>query len=101
VLIDKAATILTFGASYEPGDWFAMGEWTRVNTHSFVGIGTGWYASGGYRFGPLTPYLTYAKMKAAKTSDPGLRRHIVPPRGRADRKCFQKNAGHGQKTILY
>jgi opacity protein-like surface antigen len=78
-LVNKAATILTFGASYDPGEWFAMGEWTRVDAHSFVGIGTGWYVSGGYRFGAVTPYLTYGKMKNSLNSDPGLDVSTLPP----------------------
>jgi hypothetical protein len=58
-LLDKLATIMAIGASYDPGKWFAMGEWTRINTRSFVGLSTGWYVSGGYRIAKFTPYLTY------------------------------------------
>jgi hypothetical protein len=60
-------------ASYEPGPWFAMAEWGRVVTDSVLGNKTGWYVSGGYRFGSITPYLTYAQVRVdSNTSDPGL-----------------------------
>jgi len=77
-LVDKPAPTLTFGASYDPGRWFAMTEWTRVNTHSFIGVNTGWYVSGGYRVGQFTPYITYADLTTRTRSDPGLNLASVP-----------------------
>lgn len=48
------------GASYEPGDWFLMAEWGRGNIGSDFGSRDGRYISGGYRFGAITPFITYA-----------------------------------------
>jgi hypothetical protein len=68
------------GASYDPGRWFAMGEWARINTHSVLGENTGWYVSAGYHAGKITPYATYARVKAnSNTTDPGLNPAAVPP----------------------
>jgi hypothetical protein len=66
-------------ASYEPGPWFAMAEWGRVNTDSVLGEKTGWYVSSGHRFGTVTPYATYAQVRAdSNTSDPGLNLSALP-----------------------
>jgi len=61
---DRIVSFFGFSASYEPGDWFAMAEWGRVDTHSVLGTKTGWYTSGGYRFGKVTPFVTYAQVRA-------------------------------------
>jgi hypothetical protein len=68
------------GASYDPGQWFVMGEAAKFDTHSIVGAKKAWYASGGYRLGKFTPYATYAQIKAySNTSDPGLSLEGLPP----------------------
>jgi hypothetical protein len=75
----KAYTSLGIGASYEPGNWFVMGEWGGVNTHSFIGKRSAWYVSGGFRVGEFTPYVTYAQVRADNLSDPGLTVSALPP----------------------
>jgi len=53
---------LSFGSvslSYDPGSWFAMGEWGRLDTSSIPGDKTGWYLSGGYRYAQFTAFATY------------------------------------------
>lgn len=68
------------GATYDPGKWFVMGEAARFDTHSLLGAKRAWYASAGYRFGTVTPYLTFARISAASaTSDPGLPAAGLPP----------------------
>ncbi|MDP2031196.1 MAG: porin [Thiobacillus sp.] len=69
---EKPSRHLMIGVSYDPGNWFVMGEWVRAEADSFIGNGTGWYVSGGYRFGTFTPYVTYARANADNLSDPGL-----------------------------
>lgn len=70
---DKKFRVGTVGASYDPGAWFLTGEWARRDSPCFVGDVTAWYASGGYRLGKLTPYLTHARTRAdGDTTDPGL-----------------------------
>jgi hypothetical protein len=69
------------GAVYDPGNWFVMGEWGRIQLRSVFGDTTGWYASGGYRVRRLvTPYVTLARMEAkGNRSDPGLSLAGLPP----------------------
>lgn len=75
---DKTANALSLGVSYDPGDWFLMGEWGRLKINSFHG--EAWYVSGGHRFGDFTPYVTYSQVKAnSNTSDPGLDLSTLPP----------------------
>jgi Gram-negative porin len=70
---DRVVNFLGVGATYDPGSWFAGGEWAKFDTHSVLGAKSAWYVSGGPRFGKFTPYATYARIKAdSNTSDPGL-----------------------------
>lgn len=71
--------ITAIGLSYDPGQWFATAEWGRAKSRSFLGDNTGWYVSGGYRFGRFTPYLTYARARTNNLSDPGLNLSTLPP----------------------
>lgn len=77
----KPAIFWGLSASYDPGNWFLMGEWGKSKlTPSFMGDQTAWYASSGYRFGNFTPYVIYAKSRMlTNTSDPGLDLAAVPP----------------------
>jgi hypothetical protein len=69
---NKALSVITIGARYDPGKWFVMGEVGHSVSHSFFGKSTAWYVSGGYRLGKFTPYITYGEAKADNLSDPGL-----------------------------
>ncbi|TFH88507.1 porin [Billgrantia azerbaijanica] len=88
-------TLISLGARYDPGDWFVMGEWIRSDSPSFIGDGRGWYLTGGYRFGSLTPYVTLARAWVdSDTSDPGLSTAGLPPPLAAPAR--QLNAGLNQ-----
>ena len=77
---DRKVDFLGVGASYDPGPWFAMAEWSHFNTHSIVGERKAWYVSGGMRFGRWTPYATYASLETVSNrSDPGLPVAALPP----------------------
>jgi hypothetical protein len=77
---DRKVEFVGIGASYDPGQWFLMGEAAKFDTHSVIGAKKAWYASGGYRFGKFTPYATYAQIRAASpTTDPGLPVAAFPP----------------------
>lgn len=77
---NKRFTIIGLGATYDPGDWFVTAELGKSSAHSFLGDKTAWYASGGYRVGKLTPYLTFAQVRAdSNASDPGLNVAGLPP----------------------
>jgi hypothetical protein len=80
---DSDATPFDFigvGGIYDAGRWFVMAEWGTTDSHSALGKRSAWYGSGGYRFGKITPYATYAETKAkSNTSDPGLDPAHYPP----------------------
>jgi hypothetical protein len=76
---DRPVDFLAIGASYDPGGWFAMGEWGRVSGGGILGTKSSWYVSGGYRWGKLTPYATYARANADNLHDPGLTLAGLPP----------------------
>jgi hypothetical protein len=75
----KPVVTEVIGVSYDPGHWFMISEWGHTRFNSFLGEDTAWYASGGYRTGKLTPYVTYAHERAASNSDPGLTVAGLPP----------------------
>jgi hypothetical protein len=75
----KPFEVIAVGARYDPGKWFMMAELTRTDSRSVIGRETGWYVSGGYRFGKLTPYVTYGRVTADNLSDPGLDLSTLPP----------------------
>jgi len=77
---DTAIETASLGARYDPGDWFVMAEYARTYSRSFLGDNRGWYVTGGYRFGAVTPYVTLARVQAhGNTSDPGLPLAGLPP----------------------
>jgi predicted porin len=70
---NKRFEILSIGGSYDPGNWFVMAEWAQTEQKSVLGKRQAWYATGGYRFGSFTPYLTYAESKFKNNqSDAGI-----------------------------
>jgi hypothetical protein len=57
-----------------------MGELAHSNSQTFIGDSRGWYVTGGYRFGAITPYVTLARVRVdSSTSDPGLSLGGLPP----------------------
>ena len=75
----KVTKFAGVGAVIDPGAWFLMGEWGKAEYHSVLATKTAWYLSGGYRLAEITPYLTYADVKAnSSTSDPGLDISALP-----------------------
>lgn len=77
---NKRVEVMAVGAGYDPGDWFVMGEWARSKRRNFLGDSRGWYLTGGYRFGAVTPYVTLARVRVvSSTSDPGLALGGLPP----------------------
>jgi hypothetical protein len=76
---NKLIEIEDAGASYDSGHWLLLSEWSHANTHSFLGDQTAWYASGGYRLGQFTPYVTYSEVRAIGNSNPGLNLMGLPP----------------------
>lgn len=70
---NKRYDLMSIGATYDPGAWFATTEWAKVITRSWLGNKTAWYVGGGYRFGQFTPFAIYSTIRSnSRTSDPGL-----------------------------
>ncbi|WP_053162391.1 porin [Pseudomonas brassicacearum] len=77
---DTPVEFFGVGASYDPGDWFVMSEWGRLDSRSGLGRTSAWYISGGYRIEAFTPYVTYARSKTeTEVSSPGLTTSALPP----------------------
>lgn len=60
---DIKLSMIVLGATYDPGDWFVMSEAIDIKGEGLLANKTAWYLSGGYRFGSVTPYVTYASVK--------------------------------------
>jgi hypothetical protein len=72
-LDDRFVDFVGAGASYDAGHWFVRGEWGKFDSHAVLGTNSAWYISGGPRFGKVTPYFTYAMLRAESSNfDPGL-----------------------------
>lgn len=70
---DTSISFLSIGGMYDPGDWFVMAEWGQTDSRSVFGKREAWYATGGYRWGKFTPYLTYAEARLkSPQSDAGI-----------------------------
>jgi hypothetical protein len=74
------ASAFNIGITYDPGNWFVMGELGRMKTRSFFIDTRGAYASAGYRLGDFTPYLSYARVSLnSQAGEPGLNLTGLPP----------------------
>ncbi len=62
---------IALGATYDPGNWFVMSEFVNLKAEGLLSDGRSWYVSGGYRFGNLTPYITYANTKSTVHTETG------------------------------
>lgn len=60
---DKPASFTGFGVSYDQNNIVVSSEYTRRHTDSYVPSTTGWYLTGGYRFGKVLPYVTVSQLK--------------------------------------
>jgi len=51
------------GALVDHNNVIAQAEWVKRYSHNYPGSvnATGWYVLGGYRFGPVAPYVSFAK----------------------------------------
>jgi len=63
---------LSIGASYDPGNWFAMGEYGHFVGKGIFGRANYGYASAGYRYGTWTPYATLAENKMTARTETGI-----------------------------
>ena len=62
---------LVLGGIYDPGNWFVTGEYIKMKGASVAPGTKAWYLSGGYRFGSVTPYVTYATTRNDTKTESG------------------------------
>jgi hypothetical protein len=79
--VDEAPLLFaSAGAEYDPGPWFAIGEVGWFDSDSVLGEKVAGYLTGGYRWGTVTPYLTYSRAELLSDSSvPGLSLTGLPP----------------------
>ncbi|WP_179958115.1 porin [Chitinimonas arctica] len=75
---DKAASFAGIGATWDDGKLVLQGEYTQRRTKTYVEDTDAWYGTAGYRFGNLTPYISYATTKT-KHNDVADRLFAPPP----------------------
>jgi hypothetical protein len=74
-------SIVTVGASYDPGDWLLMAEWAKYSASAqvFKIDNSAWYVTGGYRIAAVTLHLTFAQTKLDKKRLDGIPTAGLPP----------------------
>jgi hypothetical protein len=60
----KRTSLLSVGLNYDPGQWFAMAEAGYRRSDASVGNLAALYASAGYRWRNLTPWVGYSTLRA-------------------------------------
>jgi hypothetical protein len=87
----KRAIALGVGATYDPGNWFVMGEAGYSNGNSLLIRSRSAYASAGYRHGEFTPYAIVAYSAANEaTRIAGVPTAGLPPRAAATAKVLNE-----------
>jgi hypothetical protein len=71
VLNKDSQQIVTIGAGYDPGSWFASGELMRAPDDAF-GLFYAEYLNVGRRFEKVTPYLGYARASMSRVGSLGF-----------------------------
>jgi len=82
---------LSFAASYDPGNWFVMGEFGHFVGKGIFGSANYGYASAGYRYGTWTPYVTLAQNKTVARTETGITTTGLPAQLAAGARAL--NAG--------
>lgn len=76
--VDKAYSALSLGFNYDPGGWFATGEWVGEHIGVTTTDGRSAYATLGVRIRSLTPYLTFATVALRARDQPALPTTALP-----------------------
>src|SRR5439155_3119627 len=61
------------------GTWLLIAEVAHQSGSGFFSDDTASYVTGGYRIGPVTPFVTYAQLVGDPRSDPGIPTAGMPP----------------------
>jgi hypothetical protein len=105
-LNDAPIEVYSAGLRLEPGNWLFMAEWARVTEANALSKADAWYATLGYRFSSVTPYLTLAEVNGDTPQEPGVNTSGMPaPLATATDTLnnglnqFLFQATHAQKSI--
>jgi hypothetical protein len=100
---DRRVEFVALGGLYDAGDWFVTAEWGTARLNSALGDRAGWYVSGGYRIGNITPYATYARSRSvAVRPAAAVRGHRLGTQRGTQRSpgCRSCPAGHLRRRAL-
>lgn len=64
---DGKTTFISTGFQYDQGKLLVVGEYAMRTVDRYTTSSVGWYLTSGYHFGPLTPYITYARQHEVST----------------------------------
>ena len=64
---DSKTTFISTGFQYDKDKLLIVGEYAMRTVDRYTSSSVGWYLTSGYRFGALTPYITYARQDEVST----------------------------------
>ena len=89
------AQFFSAGMQWEKDNWLAIAEYAKRKVDRYINTSHAWYITTGYRFGTLTPFVTYAKqVQEAPANDATL-----PPALAPLMDIFNASRNNAQKTI--
>ncbi|MBI5258477.1 MAG: hypothetical protein HY855_18365 [Burkholderiales bacterium] len=77
--LDVHQSNVSVGLNYDPGDWFAMGEYVFGKAEGLQGDIKAWHLLAGYRIGSFTPYVGLASARSSFTLEKGIDVSGAPP----------------------
>jgi hypothetical protein len=94
----KKSEFFSFGASYDPGKYFLMGEFIQVHGSATQADARNWYAAGGWRLGNFTPYLVYASARSDTPVEPGIPLPALAPLNAGLQQLINNSVNGSQDT---
>ncbi len=73
---DDKGAFTGIGLAYDQNDWIVNMEYTKRHGETLISDTTSWFATLGYRFGPVAPYITVSQ---AKVQSYNITAQIPPP----------------------
>jgi hypothetical protein len=75
--IDKQITFAAVGVAYDSGNILFQGEYAKRKADFFLADTTSYYATLGYRFGPVMPHITLSRVR----TDSPTSQSVIPAAG--------------------
>lgn len=93
---DSSAQFISAGFQYEHNNWLLIGEYARRSVDRYTSSAHGWYLSTGYRFGNLTPYVTYSRQMLLRPATQG---HVPYPALERGIQLFNDTRNNSQRSF--